>query len=169
MPILKSDFIPHPLLLNGHVHTIYPAFFRKSDFKFKERERITLFDGDFLDLDWHKQGSDKLAVLCHGLEGSSGSSYILTMGEYLSERGYDILAVNYRSCSGEINNRPRFYHHGATDDIHDIVKRQTGYKHVHLIGYSLGRNLILKYATDKFEIPENLKSVVYLLLRKTTH
>lgn len=160
MPVLENNYSPKGWLKYGHLQTIYPSFFRKIDFKFDERQRITLSDGDFLDLDWKKDGNDKLIVLCHGLEGSSSSSYILGMSKFFNENGFDVLAINYRSCSGEMNLNMRFYHHGATDDLHEVMPYCKDYSGVHLIGYSLGGNLVLKYVgEDVFAKPDNLKSV----------
>ena len=160
MPILKSNYSPKGWLKYGHLQTIYPSYFRKVNFAFSERQRITLTDGDFLDLDWKKNGNKKLLVLCHGLEGSSSSTYILGMAKHFHESGFDILAINYRSCSGEMNINMRFYHHGATDDLHEVMHYCAAYEQIHLMGFSLGGNLVLKYVgEDLFEKPENLKSV----------
>jgi len=161
MPILKSNYTPTGWRKNGQLQTIFPGFFRKITFEYSERERLTLPDGDFLDLDWKKDGNSKLVLLCHGLEGSSQSSYILGMAKIFNENGYDVLAMNHRSCSGEMNRSLRFYHHGVTDDLHEVVKHCSAYKNVHLVGFSLGGNLVLKYAGEEhFEKPENVKSVV---------
>jgi predicted alpha/beta-fold hydrolase len=161
MPIIQSNYHPKGWLKFGHLQTIYPSFFRKVDFGFDERQRITLDDGDFLDIDWKKQGSNRLVVLCHGLEGSSDSSYILGMSKTFFEQSFDVAALNYRSCSGEMNLSMRFYHHGATDDLHEVMELSKGYEEVHLVGFSLGGNLVLKYCGEStFEKPKNLKKVV---------
>ncbi len=66
MPVIQSSFSGNRLLKNGHAETIMPALFRKVQTAYK-RERITLADGDFMDLDWQKQGAKKVLVLFHGL------------------------------------------------------------------------------------------------------
>jgi uncharacterized protein len=43
------------------------------------RERISTHDLDFLDLDFSTVGSNTLAIAMHGLEGSSESSYIISV------------------------------------------------------------------------------------------
>lgn len=129
----------------GDVNTVYPSFFRNVKVKY-ERERLELEDGDFLDIDRIKKGNKKAAILCHGLEGSSNSNYIRAIASLLSKSSYDVVAVNYRSCSGEINRLPRFYNAGATDDLGKIIDYvEKDYESIYLIGYSLGANLILKY------------------------
>lgn len=160
MPVIQDTYKPKIFFRNGHIHTIYPAFFRKVEFKFTERKRFTLSDGDFIDLDLHKEGNNELVVLCHGLEGGSSSSYILTTAQYFATNGFDIMAINYRSCSGEMNRKEVMYHHGATEDVHEAISAQAQYKKIHLIGWSLGGNLALKYTGEPRERPANLKSVI---------
>jgi len=63
-----------------------------------KRERIELKDGDFLDLDWARTGESKLAILPHGLEECSGSSYNPGMATKLNSAGWDVLAWNLRGC-----------------------------------------------------------------------
>ena len=52
MPIIEESYKPGLFLRNGHIHTIYPALFRKPMAVDWQRERLELEDGDFLDLDW---------------------------------------------------------------------------------------------------------------------
>ena len=140
-----NNYEPKFIFKNGDVSTVYPTLFRKVKLDY-ERERLELPDGDFIDVDRVTNGNRKLAVLCHGLEGSSESKYIKSAGSLLSKNSYDIAAVNYRSCSGEINRLPRFYHAGETNDLKYIIDTiGKDYDEIYLAGYSLGANLILKY------------------------
>jgi uncharacterized protein len=70
MPVIdKSTYSPPMLCSNAHVQTIMPSLLRKvSDINY-HRERIDTPDGDFLDLDWSKVGSGRLAIVLHGMEG----------------------------------------------------------------------------------------------------
>lgn len=146
MPFVTSDYDPPWPFRNGHVQTIYAGLFRRVDAVHYERERIDTPDGDFLDLDWARIGSDRLAILSHGLEGSTQSGYMLGMTRALQRRGWDVLAWNYRGCSGEVNRLPRSYHSGATDDLGTLISTAVPeYRHAALIGFSLGGNLTLKY------------------------
>ncbi len=134
------------LFFNAHIETIWPALFRKIQLSPYQRERLTTPDDDFLDLDWLKQGSNKLVIISHGLEGNSERAYIKGMAKQFFTHDYDVLAWNYRGCSGEMNRQKRFYHSGATDDLQWVINHASEkYDSVYLIGFSLGGNLTLKY------------------------
>lgn len=149
------EYKPCFLFRNGHINTCFPTLFRRINVEYT-RERIITPDDDFLDIDWIKKGSDKVIVLCHGLEGSSRSKYIQAVGRYFSERGWDVLAVNYRGCSGELNKKVTFYHMGYTQDIETILEKTKEYRRMALAGFSLGANLVLKYLGERAIYPENL-------------
>ncbi len=133
-------------LRNGHVNTLYGGVLRQIAVPAYERQRIDTPDGDFLDLDWLRGNGARVAILSHGLEGSSQRTYVSGMASKLASAGWDILAWNYRGCSGEQNRRLRTYHSGATEDLDVVVKAaQAEYDHIDLVGFSLGGNLTLKY------------------------
>lgn len=140
--------------IGGHVQSIYPSFFRKLEISY-ERERLELEDGDFLDLDWYRKGSRKLVVVTHGLEGNSHRPYVTALLKLFGENGFDGLGWNCRSCSGEINRLPRFYHHGDSEDLRKVVEYaiSKGYDEVFLSGSSMGGSLTLRLLA---EFPERL-------------
>ncbi len=128
------------------MQTFLGALFRQRSGVAFERERWELDDGDFLDLDWARRGRRRLAILSHGLEGSSAQGYIRGLATALGVAGWDVLAWNFRGCSGEPNRLPRFYHSGETEDLRAIVGRVAeAYESVALVGFSLGGNSTLKY------------------------
>jgi predicted alpha/beta-fold hydrolase len=163
MPILShTEYKARFPFTSGHFNSVYAHFARRQVSATYTRKRVTTADGDFLDIDLINTDSKKLIILCHGLEGSSDSSYIKKFANTFTELGYDIAAVNYRGCSGEMNLLPRVYHSGSSDDIH-IVVQQIGknYKTVDLIGFSLGGNMCLKYLGEQvFVLPENVRACV---------
>jgi predicted alpha/beta-fold hydrolase len=69
------------------------------------------------------------------------------MARALAGRGWIVVAVNLRGCSGEPNRLPRAYHSGATEDLAAVIGHafERGARTVGLIGFSLGGNLTLKY------------------------
>ena len=160
----ENLYAPPFLFGNGHVQTIFPVLFRKVEDILYERERITTFDKDFLDLDWSVKGHDRLAVISHGLEGDSRRAYIKGMVKAVNEGGWDALAWNYRSCSGEPNRLLRSYHNGVTDDLSFVINHAGGkrpYKEIALIGFSLGGNLTLLHLGRETPNPMVKKAVVF--------
>ena len=149
MPVLDSESYQPPIWLkNHHLQTVYPSLMRRVTEVGYERERLELQDGDFLDLDWSRVGSQRLAVISHGLEGNSRKAYVLGMARALNRAGWDVLAWNFRGCSGIPNRLPRFYHNGDTGDLAAVVTRgvaQGGYRAVALVGFSMGGNITLNY------------------------
>jgi uncharacterized protein len=147
MPLVNSLYQSPRHLFNGHIETVIPSIFRRISLATYERERLELPDGDFLDLDWMKSGSDKLVIISHGLEGSSERHYSKGMAYHFSQHGWDSLAWNCRSCSGEMNRLPRFYHHGDTLDVKTVVDHAVAHKYrkIALVGLSMGGGMALKY------------------------
>jgi predicted alpha/beta-fold hydrolase len=156
------NYKPPFFLFNAHLETIFPSQFRKVKLPPYHRERIDTPDQDFLDLDWLKQGSETLVIVSHGLEGDTTRPYMKGMAKALFEKGYDVLAWNYRGCSGEINNALRFYHSGATDDLATVIDHASSkdYTEIYLVGFSLGGNLTLKYLGEERTRPERIKKAV---------
>jgi len=163
MPLIPSSPYQPPFhLFNKHLETIVPSIFRKVTATYK-RERIELIDGDFLDLDWLSKDRDKLVIVSHGLEGNSDRHYAKGMASYFFQRGWDSLAWNCRGCSGEINRLPRFYHHGATEDLGAVVDHaiKKKYSQIVLIGFSMGGSMTLKYLGEKKgSVSKAIKSAV---------
>lgn len=160
MPIINQSTYPGPprYLFNGHLQTIVPSVFRKVEGVVYERERFFLSDGDFVDIDWLDTRSKKLVVLTHGLEGDSGRHYIKGTAKLFSQNGWDVLAWNCRSCSGEMNKAFRLYNHGEIGDISELINhalRTKHYEKIVLVGYSMGGNISLKYVGAKGkELPD---------------
>lgn len=145
-----KPYTPPAFLFNRHLETIYPSLLRKVEFQPPTRERISTPDDDFLDLDWYTQRSPKCVIISHGLEGNSERSYMRGMAKAFFQSGHDVLTWNFRGCSGEVNRQPRFYHSGATDDLHTVVSHaMQRYDQLYLIGFSLGGNLTLKYLGER--------------------
>ncbi len=178
--IRESSYPPATIFRSGHLDTILPAALRRPAAWPVQKIRIDTPDGDFLDLDYHSDGAThKIAILSHGLEGSSSQSYIRGMAKSLAMQGWDTLAWNFRGCSGEPNRLLRFYHSGATDDLQAVIDHvllTQRYEKIALIGFSLGGNLNLKYLGDlgssidqriykavSFSVPCDLEACSYQL------
>ena len=162
MPLIQNSTYKRPKwLFNSHLETIYPAIFRKVELLKLTSERITTPDGDFLELDWYRNANSKLVIISHGLEGNSSRAYMLGMAKIFFKNGFDVLTWNFRGCGTEMNNQVIFYHSGATYDLDFVVKHaEKNYEEIHLIGFSLGGNLTLKYLGEKkSSIPKIKKGV----------
>ena len=167
-----SKYLPPFFLYGPHLETIFPALLRRVILTAYTRERIPTPDDDFLDLDWIEKDSQKVAIISHGLEGNSSRPYIKGMAKALYDKGFDVVAWNFRGCSEEMNRQLRFYHSGETDDLHTVIRHvieNRNYKEVFLVGFSLGGNITLKYLGERavsdrikravvFSVPMDLKS-----------
>ena len=165
MPIVESKYTAPLIFRNKHLATILPSVFRKINANYT-RERINTSDGDFIDIDWQKGKNDKLAILTHGLEGHSERHYITATANYLSLRGWDVAAWNCRSCSGEMNLKPRLYSHIDAPDLGEVIDHvlMSGkYKKISLVGFSMGGAITLNYLTKYQELhPKELRSAVVI-------
>jgi len=165
MPILESTYKPPFWAKTSFVSTVYSGLIRKVSGVEQTRERITLPDTDFIDLDWSyaKAKSNKVIILLHGLEGHAQRPYITGTAKLFNEKGIDAVGVNFRGCSGEPNVLYRSYHSGATEDLDAVVKHvltKNQYDDIYIKGISLGANMALKYVGEGNELPKELKAVI---------
>jgi len=92
-----------------------------------------------------------LVVLVHGLGGTTDSAYVQVTTAFLLGLGYPVLQLNLRGAG---DSRPlcrEQYHAGRTRDLHDALASLPAEKvanGVVVVGYSLGGNMILKYAAE---------------------
>ncbi len=164
MPIIESKYKPPYFFKNGFIATVYSGLFRTVNLE-QERERITLSDGDFLDLDWSfsEEKSNKLVILLHGLEGHGQRPYMTGTAKHFNANGVDAICMNFRGCSGENNLKYYSYHSGFTDDLHTVIQyaiASKNYSEIYLKGISLGANIILKYLGEHKNIPEEVKASI---------
>ena len=150
-PFRPARWLPGP-----HLQTLWSPFFRTPPPLVRQRERLWLADGDFLDLDWHGPQDHKtpLVLVLHGLTGSSSSLYVLGLQQQLAKQGWASVALNWRGCSGEPNHLPRAYHSGASDDLGEVIaylRAQRPLAPLYAAGYSLGGNVLLKYLGEAGE------------------
>ncbi len=146
---LTPQFRPAWYCRGRHLQSSWGYFFRKRPRIPWRRERWDTPDGDFLDIDFlDADDSDAPTLLVlHGLEGSADSHYVRGAAARARTLGWRTLALNYRSCSGEPNLKPKFYHCGETGDpgfvTGRILERFSG--PLVLAGFSLGGNVLLKW------------------------
>lgn len=165
MPLVTSTYKPKFYFRNGHISTIYSAIFRNVKGLVQDRERITLSDGDFLDLDWSYSAkkSHKLIIILHGLEGDAQRPYIKGTAKFFNINSIDAVSVNYRGCSGESNSKYRSYHSGATEDLEDVINhvlKSKDYSEIYIKGFSLGGNMLIKFLGEREVIPKQVKAAI---------
>jgi predicted alpha/beta-fold hydrolase len=89
-------------------------------------------------------------ILVHGLEGSAEAGYMRTMAKAGLDARYAVNRLNIRTCGGTEHLCNTLYHSGLTVDLRAVLDqfRDEGRAPVHLVGYSLGGNLVLKLAGE---------------------
>ncbi len=143
----NTTYNPKYFFKSKHFNTVYRTFFHDFNLDYN-RKRIETKDGDFLDLDFSTIDSSNITIIIHGLEGSSNSSYVKSLTKVLNEQLIDVVAINLRGCSDEPNRLLSSYHSGKTDDLEEVIdyiKNNYNYKNIHVVGFSLGGNITLKY------------------------
>ncbi len=125
-------------------------------------------DGDFVDLDWSEpaptsprdQTINPLLLILHGLEGDVRSHYVGGMLREAAAREWRAVVLHFRSCSGELNRLPRFYHSGDTGDLELVVRRLLEREpDVRLVaaGFSIGGNVLLKWLGEKAKVRDKAR------------
>ena len=151
-------FKPAWWCLGPHAQTILAALLRPSPRLILKRERLDTPDGDFLDIDFmepplsSRTEETPFIVILHGLEGSSRASYVQGLLEEIKTRPWGAAAINMRMCSGERNRVRETYHSGKTEDLDWVVhflREVKGYRRLHLVGFSIGGNIVLKWLGEQ--------------------
>lgn len=157
---IEKNFKPAWWLPEGHTQTLWRKF-TANDEVLHRRERIELSDGDFIDIDWCEESSvsslpvetgSGIIVIVHGLCGCSSSPYVVALQKLLARSGKRSVAMNFRGCSGEINNLARAYHSGVSEDLNEVyIRLRANYPNEKFmfVGYSLGANVLLKWLGEQ--------------------
>jgi predicted alpha/beta-fold hydrolase len=174
-----SDFMPRSFLNNGHLMTLAGNFLPRHSSLPEPEDLLVEVEGPAKGYEaygpthvlchCHWQPVEARAqrltvVLIHGLEGSSNSQYVLGNSMRAWSAGCNVIRMNMRSCGGTDRFSPAIYHSGCSIDVARVVDEivsQERLQAVALIGYSMGGNLVLKYAGELGEgAPPVLKAVV---------
>lgn len=149
---VTHPFVPAAALPTAHLQTLFASFARGPRIKGLRRERWATDDGDFVDVDRLDGARDAPTVLLlHGLEGSSQSGYIREALRLAGMRGWNAVALNFRSCSGEPNKLLASYCAGDYRDVKLALRKLTEEKltsPTFALGFSLGGNVLLKLLAD---------------------
>ncbi|MGH9413994.1 MAG: YheT family hydrolase [Terriglobales bacterium] len=147
------EFDPPWWLRSGHTNTIY-SFLRPRRVHLPPAHSDWLPVSDGVDLllrsHWQPFAAPAL-LLVHGLEGSSEAGYMLTTAALALARGMHVIRMNVRGC-GEAEARcATLYNSGMSGDVKLAlawVMNRPLVSGVALGGFSMGGNLVLKYAGE---------------------
>jgi predicted alpha/beta-fold hydrolase len=157
-----TEFTPRPWLRNAHLQSILPSLpFRRPAV---ERRALPLLEtsvdevidcGDGVRLlglhsTQERRGraaARHLVVLHHGWEGSAQSLYVLALGQFLFDRGFDVLRLNLRDHGPTHHLNRDLFHSCRIQEVVGAVRRiQSLYspQRLSLVGFSLGGNFALR-------------------------
>lgn len=173
-----GDFRPPAWLSNRHVQSIFPSLpFRRPGVErrcsvlVRASQNLLLDCGDGARLLAHhasqemlgREPASRLAVLLHGWEGSSDSLYVLSLGQYLLDRGFDVIRLNLRDHGESHHLNPEIFHSCRIGEVVGAVRRiqelNPG-RGLHLAGFSLGGNFFLRVAARARDAGIELERVV---------
>jgi predicted alpha/beta-fold hydrolase len=140
-----------PLVRNPHLQTILGHFWprRLDTRRFPVEQRLIRTGPDTLVLvqTQHPRGESRGdVVLVHGLEGSGEAGYMTGMCQAGLQAGLTMHRFHLRTCGGTEHLCTTLYHSGLTGDLLAFL-RQLG-RPAHLVGFSLGGNVVLKLAGE---------------------
>lgn len=171
-----EEFVPRRWLRNGHLQTLAGNFLPRK-IQLPEPEPLLVevegpvagYGPSQVLCHCHWQAPEVrrerlTVVLVHGLEGSSSSQYIRGNASRALAAGMNVVRMNMRTCGGTDHLSPTIYHSGRSDDVGRVVKtivEQEGLTAVALVGYSMGGNLVLRFAGEHADnLPAQVKAVV---------
>jgi predicted alpha/beta-fold hydrolase len=170
-----SDFVPRRFLRNGHLQTLAGNFLPRQWSVPEPESLLVEVEGPvggyrptqvLCHCHWQSPEvrKDRLTVvIVHGLEGSSSSQYVLGNTTRALAAGLNVVRMNMRSCGGTDELSPTIYHSGRSEDVAAVVAELIathGLRKIALVGYSMGGNLVLKYAGEVAQNPPPQLKVV---------
>ncbi len=175
---LDESFRPPLWLGNRHVQSILPSLPQRRG-RLKQRlrpvlaaSRAMLLDcGDGVRLQAFQaipargdsEASTRAAVLLHGWEGSADSVYVLSLAQQLYERGFEVLRLNLRDHGDTQHLNRELFHSCRLPEVIGAlrcVQARLAGKPLHLAGFSLGGNFMLRVAAQAEEAGLRIAKVV---------
>ena len=167
----EKPFRPHPFARDGHAQTVVAAL---RSLRRGLRAELARFEPRLVEVEpgvrillhcrWQpRRRESPTVVILHGLEGSTESPYVLGTAQKAFRAGFNVAAVNMRTCGGTEHLTPTLYHSGLTGDIHRVVvelAERERLPRVYVAGYSMSGNMVLRLAGEYGEAaPPALKGV----------
>jgi predicted alpha/beta-fold hydrolase len=162
-----QSFVPRRGFRNAHAQTLAGNFLPRTNILPAPEERLFQVEEEAQVLcHCHWQPGERrqnalTVVIVHGLEGSSESQYVLGTGSKAWRAGMNVVRMNMRNCGGTEELTPTLYHSGLSMDVGAVAQtlvEQDSLKHIALVGYSMGGNLVLKLAGEWGQGPGGQKA-----------
>ncbi len=187
-PKFKTDSLSAPRsstlppLPNG-VHPFIPPFWLRNQLvqttlaslKFRKRGRNPMLeagtdqilaceDGVRLKGNYSPHPDNKaLVIFLHGWEGSQDSTYVVTAGRRVYERGASVFRLNYRDHGDSHDLNEGLFYSTLFNEVFDAVKQAAKLADgapVYIVGFSLGGNFALRIARSLRDLSiRNLKHI----------
>jgi predicted alpha/beta-fold hydrolase len=164
--VIDDDFRPPRWLRNRHLQSILPSLSvrrrwlmpRTATLRAASRE-ILLDCGDGVRLQcFHSDPARcgiaraaRLAVLVHGWEGNAEALYILSLAQQLFDLGFDVVRLNLRDHGDTHHLNRELFHSCRLPEVQGSIRRlqeMFAGEPLHLIGFSLGGNFMLRVAAQ---------------------
>jgi len=157
-----SAFVPPFWLRNTHVQSVFPSFpLRRPGVERRAAPLVAAGKERILDcgegvrlqgfLSAHESlgrpRPEHLVVMHHGWEGSVSSLYILGLGQFLFDQGFDVLRLNLRDHGSTHHLNRDIFHSCRLDEVLGAVVRiqqLRANQTLNLVGFSLGGNFALR-------------------------
>jgi uncharacterized protein len=169
---MRTKFIPKLWARNPHIQTILGSLRIRSRGRHPmiECAKETVIEGGngVRLLGYHSLRSLErargLVTLIHGWEGSSDSSYVLSTGKHLYNKGYDIFRLNLRDHGNSHHLNEGLFHGALIEETFQAIyniSRLSENRPYYIIGFSLGGNFALRMALkhSSLNIP-NLREII---------
>jgi predicted alpha/beta-fold hydrolase len=155
---LDEDFCPPPWLRNRHLQSMLASTAaRRSPIARRARplvaaQREMLLDcGGGVRLQCFQSSPGRTrgtpVVLLHGWEGSAESLYVLSLGQQLFERGFEVLRLNLRDHGDTHHLNRGLFHSCLLPEVVGAMRAlqaALGEQPLRLVGFSLGGNFMLR-------------------------
>jgi predicted alpha/beta-fold hydrolase len=157
-----ADFVAPPWLANRHVQSVWPslplrrrAVLRRCRDLLEASEPVLLDCGEDVRLlglratqeRAGRPSAARMVVLLHGWEGSANSLYVLSLGQHLFARGFDVLRLNLRDHGDSHHLNAGIFHSCRIVEVVGAVRRvqrEHPDRALSLVGFSLGGNFCLR-------------------------
>jgi predicted alpha/beta-fold hydrolase len=150
----------------SHAETILAHLLRTLKLVWRDKGQLFYYQGLEDDIPYRvwspKKPNQELIILSHGLEGSSLSPYIIEMANQLVHVGYTVWAWDMKGCSIHMNKGEKLYHSGYTNDLKELIELASThpFKHIHLVGFSVGGNITLKLLGENNTIHTHISKAI---------